>query len=158
MTIDIKNSILIKRDAKTIFEYVSNYENDKYWRKIIHETKADNLPLKIGTRLAEHSFLSRKYPTYTTVFKCVDFQPQNKVSCESTAENLFWTKNTRSVEVIDATSCKFNYHFMLDVAIVKYALGFSLPYFMIKISTQIEMKSYLKELKKVLENKVDKEI
>ena len=151
--INITQSILINCSKDKVFDYVSNYGKDKYWRKIIHETQVETSPIKVGALLTESSFLSKKYPNYITRFKCVSLEANQSVTCETTTDNLFWSKNTRSVEAFDKEQCKFTYHFELDSSIVKYAFGFSLPAFLIQFTTQLEMKSYLKALKKLLEQK-----
>ncbi len=147
----LKHSIIISRDYKTVFNYISDYTNDKNWRKPIHQTTMNTAKPEQGTIITEDCFLSRKVPHFITTFRCLEFIPNKTISSESTPENQFWSSNTREVEAIDNFTTKVTYTFQLDISIVKHAFGFSLPVFLVNMSTKAEIRAYLKKLKQVLE-------
>jgi|ERR1035437_6433516 hypothetical protein len=151
--IDITGNIIINKDCETVFDYFSNYTNDKFWRKVIHETKINTDHIEKNSIITENSFLSRRIPNYITTFKCIDFQPDKLIICETTAENTFWSKNTRYVEALTGNITKVTYRFQLDINIVKHGLGFRLPTFLVYLHTKLEMKKYLSALKRILEKR-----
>lgn len=66
---------------------------------------------------------------------------------------IFYVKNTRKVTYLSENESKIDYQIDFDIDLIKYALGFSLPTFFVKYYTKSVMNSYLRKLKKVLEDK-----
>jgi len=149
--IQLTGDIIINTDHLTAFSYISNYSNDKYWRKEINETTINTATLEIGTILTEDSFLSKRNPNYVSFLKCIDLIPNNTVTCETTPEAPFWAMNKRTVEAIEPNKTKVIYHLKFDPAIVKFGIGFQLPRFFLNFYTRSVMKDYLQVLKKNLE-------
>ncbi len=149
--IDITGTIEVDKDYITVFNYISNYANDKFWRKPINETVIKKNPIEMGSLITENIFLSRKIPSYISNYNCVEYIPNKSVEIETVPEDKFWSKNTRDVEAINGSSCRITYRYQVDTGIVKHGLGFSLPTFLVYMYTNIEMKMYLKALKKILE-------
>lgn len=149
--IQLTGDIVINTDHKTVFSYLSNYSNDKYWRKEINETTLNTAALEIGTLLTEDSFLSKRNPNYVSYLKCMNLEPNKTVSCETTSTAAFWALNKRTVEAIEPNKTKVIYHLEFDPAIVKFGIGFQLPRFFLNFYTRTVMKDYLNVLKKNLE-------
>lgn len=97
-------AILIDKDHKTVFKYLSDYSNDKYWRKEINQTKLSTPVIELGTVLTEDSFLSKRNPNYVSFLKCKELVDDSYVCCETTAEAPFWAMNKRKVEKMDEHS------------------------------------------------------
>ncbi len=149
--IKINDSIHISCKLSDVFDFISNYTNDKYWRIIVKETIMNTAHVEKNTVMKETIFLSRKYPSFTSSFICTEFEKDKQVRTESLPEEPFYSKNTREVVALDNRTTCVNYQYVFDVEMVKYALGIGLPKFLIRLSVQHEMKTYLKELKKVME-------
>ncbi|MEI6489279.1 MAG: hypothetical protein WCP52_09965 [Bacteroidota bacterium] len=149
--IEINGSIHISCKLSEVFDFISNYSNDKHWRIIVKETIMNTAQVEKNTVMKETIFLSRKYPSFTSSFICTEFEKDKKVSTETLPEEQFYSKNTREVAAIDDRTTCINYQYVFDVEMVKYALGIGLPKFLIRMSVQREMKTYLKALKKVME-------
>ncbi len=149
--IDITGSIIIKKELKQVFEYVSNYRNDKFWRKPINETAINTNQIEKGSLITEDIFLSSKIPHFFSNYICIEYQPYKSVIIETVIKDEFWSKNTRLVEAINDSSSKITYCYQVDIGIVKHGLGFSLPTFLVNLYTNMEMKMYLKALKRILE-------
>lgn len=148
----IKGNIIINNDLQTVFNFLSDYRNDPKWRKEINQTTINTDNMGLETKLTEDSFLSKRNPHYLSYLKCTEFIPNKTVKCETTQEAKFWAKSARSVESITNTSTKVTYELEFDPAIVKFGIGFQLPYFFLNFYTKSVMKDYLAVLKKTLES------
>ncbi len=153
--IALSGTIVINKDQETVFSFLSDYRNDPKWRKEINQTTINTPQIQVGSLLTEDSFLSRKNPHYLSHLICSELLPHSRITCNTTPETKFYSKNTRSVKKIDNESCKVIYQLEFDTAIVKHGLGFQLPGFFLKFYTNSVMKDYLSVLKKHLENSTE---
>ncbi len=153
--IDISSTIIISTNYKKVFEYVSNYSNDVFWRKEINAVKINTESVEKNTLIIEDSFLSKKTPNYISKLKCIEFQKYELIISETIFDNSFWAKNTRIVEVLPNGSTKLTYRVQFDINIVKHGLGFSLPKFIVNFYTKSTMNKYLSVLKNILEIKIN---
>ncbi len=101
--IDVKATIQIARDAKTVFDYLANYTNDPRWRAEIQDVQLSTPSVREKTEITEVSFLSKKVPRHVSVLQCVALAPGRSVASETTAASPFWSRNTREVSPCPAT-------------------------------------------------------
>ena len=121
------------------------------WRTEINNCTLDGI-LQQGVTVYEHSYLSKKAPNNLVELKCIRFD-KNKIAVFETPNNAqFYEKNQRQVNPVSDNTTEIIYTLEFDLEIVKFALGFSLPKFIISIKANIDMKKYLRQLKETLEN------
>lgn len=148
--IKVNGSINIPADLKKVFDFVANLENDQYWRKEINNTNMTGAP-GIDAIACEDSFLSKRVPSHTLTLICTVYRENRQVVYQTIPVSTFYLKTDRQVEFISANETRVLYHIQFDKDIVKHALGFSLPTFLIKMAAKAAMKKYLRKLKEVLE-------
>jgi uncharacterized membrane protein len=148
-TIKAKNTVIVNKNIDSVFEFISNLENDSLWRKEINETKVSGKPA-LNVIVIEDSFLSKRTPSNIIELKCIDFQLNKLIVYETANEKYFYLKSTREVESITDNSTKITYSIEFDKAIVKHGLGFNLPTFLIQFVTNTDMKKYLSKLKTII--------
>lgn len=149
--IDITSSIIISKNHKSVFDYFSNFENDKFWRQEVNDTNINTETMGVNTLITQGSFLSKKVPNHISKLKCTDFQPYQQIICETTDRNDYWLKTTRQTEPLSNDSTKVIYRIEFDGDVVKHGLGFSLPKIIVSFYTKLTMKKYLAVLKKNVE-------
>ncbi|MGG9964195.1 hypothetical protein [Ferruginibacter sp. SUN106] len=153
MILDITGTIIIPQNHQLVFEYFSNFANDKLWRKEVKATKVNSEKICVGTSITQYSFLSKKEPYYKSEFTCTEFAANKIMVCETNRGDQFWLKTTRQVTPLTENNTLITYRLQFDTAIVKHGLGFALPHFLVRIYTQQTMKQYLR----VLKNSIAKE-
>ncbi len=133
---------------ETLFNYVADLANDKNWRGEITRTDTNGQP-RLNCIATEHSFLSKKLPDHTNVLVCRQFENGKRIVYETEPTAAFYLKSDRTVESQGAGS-QFTYVVAFDSNIVKHALGFGLPKWLIAWKTRSDMKKYLSKLAAVL--------
>ncbi len=77
---------------------------------------------------------------------------KNKIVIFETPDNsIFYLKSKRQVRALSETTTEIMYALDFDIAIVKHALGFKLPGFIVSFKANSDMKKYLRQLKTILE-------
>jgi len=147
------DTINISTDYKTVFEYISNLENDRFWRKEINSTTMSSKP-QTGVMATENSFLSKRVPNNVLILKCIELLENKHIVYQTLSDSKFYLKSVRKVESISENESKVTYTIEFDNSIVKHGLGIGLPKFIIDMVTKSDMKKYLKKLKAVLESQV----
>ncbi|GGD80775.1 hypothetical protein GCM10011514_51130 [Emticicia aquatilis] len=150
MTIKATNSIIIAKAIKSVFEFISNLENDKLWRKEINNTTMSSKP-QINALAIENSFLSKRVPNHILQLKCTEFSENKQVIYQTLPDSPFFLKSDRRVEFISFNETKVIYGIEFDKNIVRHGLGFTLPTFIINWVTKTDMQKYLTKLKAVIE-------
>lgn len=84
--------------------------------------------------------------------KCVKFDKNEIVVFETSRDARFYLKSQRMVKAASDHSTEVIYELDFDMGIVKFAMGFSLPRFIIIWKAKSDMKKYLRKLKELLEN------
>lgn len=148
--IDVSHQLVINKESRIVFDYFSDFRNDKLWRKEINKTEINTTSIEVNTKIVEHSYLSGKVPDYISTLTCTHLQPGKLVISESVSENMFWAKSTRIVEPISESKCRITYRIQFDMDIVKHGLGMALPKFFVSFYTKQTMKKYMNQLKKNL--------
>lgn len=148
--IRISGSLIINNQADRVFNFFANPLNDRLWRKEVRETIM-NGPLQLGVLVSEYSYLSPKAPRNLLEFSCVKYEPDHTAVFETLTNARFYEKSERLVAVISSQKTRVTYTLEFDSSIVKYALGFSLPVFLISFIAKYDMKKYLRKLKAILE-------
>lgn len=143
-------TISIESDQKTVFDYIADLSNDSQWRSEIMRTQRDGI-LQLGDVALEESFLSKKVPSHLRKLFCCSYVPDVFVAYQTAPGDPHYLRSTRSVRAIAPGITGFTYMLEFDPSIVKLAMGFQLPRFVVNIVTRTAMKSYLKKLKSTLE-------
>ncbi len=146
--------MVINREPRVVFAYLSDYTKDHFWRKEINETEVNPSEMKVGANILESSFLSGKVPRYQSALTCTDYIPNQAVTIETVAAAPFWARSIRGVILVSENKTEVTYSIQFDMAIVKHGLGFQLPKFLVQFYTKATMKKYLKVLKHILENQI----
>ena len=150
--IDITLKVLILKDANTVFNYLSDFRNDKFWRKEVNETQLNTKEMQLNAIITEDSFLSKKVPHYISVLTCTELTPNQLIVCETVPETKFKAKSTRqTIALPNKNQTKVIYRLQFELAIVKFGLGFALPKFIVQWYSLQIMKQYLAKLKGNLE-------
>jgi hypothetical protein len=148
--INTTGKILVNKDIVTVFNFFANPANDILWRKEVNQSTL-NGTLEIGVTVSEYSYLSKKAPNNLIELKCIEFD-KNKIAVFETSQNArFYERSQRLVNFVSTNNTEIVYTLDFDIEIVKFALGFSLPKFLVSMKAGIDMKKYLRNLKKHLE-------
>jgi hypothetical protein len=144
-------TILVNKSVRSVFDFFANPSNDKLWRTEINQSKLDGA-LQLGVTVSEYSYLSKKVPNNLLELKCVQFD-KNKIAIFETPGNAkFYLKSQRQVKPVSVNTTEIIYTLYFDKSIVKFALGFSLPKFIVSMKANSDMKKYLRKLKTELES------
>jgi hypothetical protein len=144
-------TILANKNICTVFDFFANPSNDKLWRTEINQSTLDGT-LQLGVIVSERSYLSKKASDHLIEMKCVQFD-KNEIAIFETPDNAqFYEKSQRQVKAISDNITEITYTLEFDLQIVTYALGFPLPRFIVSLKASSDMKKYLRQLKKHLEN------
>jgi hypothetical protein len=147
--IGIQGVVVIEKDIHTVFSMISNPSNDSKWRTEITESKT-NGPVEIGTLVYEYSYLSKRAPHHLLVLKCTEYVPNRMVVFETGEDSGFYLRSRRTVNALSEHRTEVKYELEFDLELVKFALGFSLPKFLVRYKSQQDMRKYLNRLKSVL--------
>lgn len=145
-----QGTILINKNVESVFDFFANPSNDNLWRtEIIKSTH--NGTLQLGALVSEYSYLSKKASNNLVELKCIEFD-KNKIAVYETLNSAkFYLKSQRQVKSVSNNSTEVIYTLYFDKSIVKFALGFALPKFIISLKANSDVKKYLKQLKIILE-------
>lgn len=149
--IKITGTILANQNIDNVFDFFANPINDNLWRTEIIQTTLDGT-LQLGVSISERSYLSKKVSDNLVKLKCIQFD-KNQIAIFETPDNApFYEKSQRQVRAISDNITEIIYTLEFDLNIVKFAMGFSLPKFIVTLKANTDMKKYLRQLKKQLEN------
>ncbi|MFP5041723.1 hypothetical protein [Parasediminibacterium sp. JCM 36343] len=144
-------TILVNKKLESVFDFFVNPTNDNLWRTEINKSTLAG-PLQLGVTIHEYSYLSKKVPNNLIELKCVQYD-KNKLAIFETPDNTqFYIKSQRQVKVISDNSTEIIYTLDFDIDLVKYALGFGLPKFIVSFKADRDIKKYLRKLKTKLDN------
>lgn len=149
--IKASGSMLINQNVTLVFDFFADPGNDHLWRAEINKSVTDR-PLQTGVTVAEYSYLSKKASNNLVEMTCVQFDKNETAVFETAPGAPFYQKSQRMVKAISDKQTEVIYTLDFDKRIVKFALGFGLPGFIIAMKAGADMKKYLKQLKKQLEN------
>jgi hypothetical protein len=148
--LSLQACISINKNISHVFNFFANLSNDKLWRSEINESIL-NGSLQKGVEVAEYSNLSKKASNNLMELVCTAFE-ENKLAIFETKPNApFYLKTERKVKSINEQETEVWYTLEFDTNIVKHAMGFGLPMFLIKWKANSDLKKYLKQLKSYLE-------
>ena len=151
LLIKTSGTILVNRNERAVFDFFANPINDHLWRKEINKSTLEG-PLQVGSTISEYSYLSKHKPDNLIELICVQLE-KNKLAIFETADKAqFYLKSQRQVKGLSDSTTEITYTLEFDSNIVKYALGFSLPKFIVSFKANSDMKKYLRQLKTLLEN------
>ncbi|OYU82760.1 MAG: hypothetical protein CFE24_14305 [Flavobacterium sp. BFFFF2] len=148
-------SILLNQHIDTAFTFFANPSNDPVWRTEINASTL-NGTLEVGVEVSEYSFLSKKAPNNLVELLCVQFETNKAAIFETPNGAPFYLRSERQVTAISGNKTAVFYQVEFDLDLVKYAVGFSLPAFIVSFKASSDLKKYLRQLKMVLENKAQK--
>ncbi len=151
MLLTLKKELEVRCNIDQAFTFFCNPANDHLWRKEINKTIVEGA-LQVGTLVYEYSNLSKKQPDNLRQLRCTEWVKNNHAIYESVPGADFYLKSQRKVALIKPGITRLEYELEFDTAIVKFALGFSLPQFIISVKARSDMKKYMQQLKLILEN------
>ena len=147
-------TILVNKSVDSVFDFFANPINDHLWRTEINKSNL-NAELQQGAKIYEYSYLSKKAPNNLIELKCLQYD-KNKFAIFETLDNSqFYLRSERQVKAVSDNATEIIYNLTFDLDLVKYALGFALPKFIVSFKAASDMKKYLRQLKTKLE-KIDK--
>lgn len=149
--ISITGTTTTNKNVQKVFEFFANPSNDPLWRTEINQSIVHG-PLQAGVKVSEYSKLSRKASNNLIELKCVQWEKNNIAVFETEHDAPFYLKSHRQVRAISASVTEIIYKLDFDLSIVKYAIGFSLPRFLVSMKANRDMKKYLYRLDQILEN------
>lgn len=144
-------SILVGQNVATAFDFFANPCNDSLWRTEINQSTL-NGTLQLGVTVSEYSYLSKKVSNNLLVLQCVQFEKNNIAIFETPENASFYLKSKRQVKAASADTTELIYTLRFDINIVKFALGFGLPKFIVSMKANSDMRKYLRQLKNQLDN------
>jgi hypothetical protein len=149
--IKTKGTMLVNRNVGSVFSIFANPSNDKLWRTEINQSTLSGT-LQLGVSVSEYSYLSKKVSNNLLELKCVEFV-NNKIVVFETNENAqFYLRSERRLTAISDNKTEIKYTLIFDLNLVKFALGFTLPKFIVQLKADSDMQKYLRQLKTILEN------
>jgi hypothetical protein len=151
MMIKAKGTTHILADSKTVFAYISNLKNDKFWRKEINKTTMTTSPC-LNAQAIEDSYLSKRTPSNILHLICIEFVENQRIVYQTLPDSKFFLKSTREIEQISKNETRVFYSIEFDKSIVRHGLGFTLPTFIVGIVANRDLKKYLNKLKAILKN------
>lgn len=150
--ITARGKITVHTSIERAFDFFADPANDGLWRSEINRSISGG-PVQVGVKVTEYSYLSKKAPNNLVQLTCVAFEKNRAATFETPAGSPFYEKSQREVRALAGNSTEITYAIEFDINIVKFALGFSLPRFIIALKAQNDMKKYLRQLKQNLENR-----
>lgn len=151
-TVSATGKILIAKEVQTVFDFFANPANDSLWRKEINRSIIQGR-LETGVAVLEYSHLSKRAPNHLLELKCTAYDKNKLAVFETETHASFKLISKREVNVVTKGVTEVVYTLDFDPGIVKMALGFGLPEFIVRWKAGKDMKTYLKELKKKLEER-----
>lgn len=150
MKITVTDAVVISANIAVVFDFVANLENDRLWRTEISATTTNR---KQGLEAVgvEESFLSKRVPCHRQTLACVAYQKNAQVTYQTMPEAQFFLRSSRQVESVSPTETRVVYHLDFDKNLVKHGLGFSLPTLLVRLVAKRDMKKYLTQLKRHIE-------
>ncbi|TAH28418.1 MAG: hypothetical protein EAZ06_10100 [Cytophagales bacterium] len=148
--IKISGTILVNNKPEKVFDFFANPSNDNLWRTEINQSIL-NGDLELGVKISEYSYLSKKIPNNLIELNCIDFDKNKLAIFETQSNSEFYIKSQRKVSTISDNKTEVIYTLDFDINLVKYALGFALPKFIVSLKANSDLKKYLKQLKTKLE-------
>jgi hypothetical protein len=148
-------TIIVNKKVESVFDFFANPSNDHLWRTEINKSTL-NGTLQVGVTVSEYSYLSKKVPNNLVELTCVELV-KNKLAIFETHHNAqFYIRSQRQVKAISEHLTEVIYTLDFDIGLVKYALGFALPKFIVSFKADSDIKKYLRQLKAKLENDLNK--
>ena len=151
MMIKITAEVVIRKAIQEVFDFFANPGNDHLWRQEINEARVSG-PIQLGVTVTEYSKLSARKPNNKIALTCIEFQENERAVFQSMENERFYVRSTREVQKKSARETHVVYTLEFDPSIVKFALGFGLPAFLISFKAKGDMKKYLSKLKSTLES------
>lgn len=148
--IHASGTIMVNKDVASVFTFFANPANDHHWRKEINKSILDG-PLEAGVTFSEYSYLSKRAPNHVLEFICVQFDKNKVAVFETLGHSRFYEKSQRMVKAVADQVTAITYTLDFDKSIVQFALGFPLPGFVISWKANSDLKKYLRQLKRLVE-------
>jgi uncharacterized membrane protein len=144
----ITRSVFISAPKEKVFIFFSHPENDKMWRSEIQESTFTG-----KDTFRQTSSLSRRITHYVKEYKIDSLQENQYISFKTVKGTSYDEQSFRKVISRGEGGSLVTYSICFNPDIVKYALGYSLPGWIVKLYTKQKAKKYLKNLRKILEEK-----
>lgn len=149
--IKASGTISVNKNVESVFDFFANPGNDSSWRTEINKSILGGT-LQLGVTVSEYSNLSKKASNNLLEIKCVQFDKNKIAVFETPNDSKFYLKSQRMVKAVSNNTTELTYKLDFDKSIVKFAIGFNLPNFIISLKAARDMKKYLRQLKNQLES------
>jgi len=143
----------MNREASTVFQFFADPANDPLWRSEINRVVVHGT-LQRGVKISEYSKLSGKLPDHLLHFECVDFAENAAIIFETVPGSAFYQRSERNTEALSNGTTRVCYKVSFDRSIVKFALGITLPQFVITWKARNDGRKYLRKLRSALETSI----
>ncbi len=145
----IAESAIIKASAEKIFDYITDGNNDSYWRTEVDRMDVQGA-IQVGTILVEYSSFYRFLHTVTpTVIKALE-RPY-KIILETPSTHSTWLQSVRTVRSSINGGSTVTYELAFTLDSMKQIMPFVPPAELVTMWYRPRIKKYLKNLKTILE-------
>jgi len=143
-------SIEINASCEKVFDFISDVKNDTKWRPEVEKMDVKGEKC-VGTEIIEYITIYRFFHIVTpTIIKVLD--KPNKFVVETPESHPSWVECIRTVEKINAASCKFTVQLSFSLNNLKQVFPILLPKFIVVMWYTPKMMRYLKNLKRIIES------
>ncbi|WP_327235698.1 SRPBCC family protein [Streptomyces sp. NBC_01317] len=145
----IAQSITIDASQERVFQFVSDFRNDRQWRPEIRRVELRG-PLMIGTQLVQEARLLGFF-SLSVLTEVVELEPGRRLVTRTPPEYDAHIFNVRAVEVLSVDVVRFVYELSFDKAAVKKALRFTVPAGVVSTFYGAAVRRYLGTVKHLVE-------
>ncbi|MFF2522304.1 SRPBCC family protein [Streptomyces liangshanensis] len=145
----IAQSITIDASRERVFDFVSDFRNDRQWRPEIRRVELRG-PLVIGTQLVQDAKVFGFF-SLSVLSEVVEFEPGRRLVTRTPADYGAHIFNVRAVEELSVDVVRFVYELSFDRAAVKKALRVALPAGVVSTFYGAAVRRYLGTVKRLVE-------
>lgn len=147
-----QESVVLDVPIEQAFYFAGNASNDIHWRSEVHSIKTDS-EFNLGGVYIEDAFLGVHY-NYITKVEIVDIKAPLNVIYETTKDNPYRLKSSRSFKKMSSNKTLFEYQVFVEKDLVYDIWQFQIPLKLADTGYSFLMRSYLNRLKIVIKNYV----
>jgi hypothetical protein len=149
-TISLTETISINTLPESIFDYISNVNNDPLWRPEVEKMEIKG-ETKLGAVIIEYIRIYRFFRIITPTEVKVFDRPHTFV-VETPTAHPSWVQCVRSVKSIDEKSSEFSVKLSFSLNNIKQISPIVPPGSIVRMWYKPRMKRYMRNIKKILES------
>ncbi|GAB2965562.1 hypothetical protein GCM10027048_39260 [Hymenobacter coalescens] len=147
----VERRIVIQASAEQVFAYAADLRNDAHWRAEVHGTRLHAEQPAVGAVATEDAYLSPREPHSLTELEYLVYEPGRRMHCVSVAGSPHRLSVERRFRPLGPGTTEFVYGLEFEARLVRQALGFALPGWLLRWHTGRMMERYQRTLKRLLE-------